>query len=143
MQHGCAMIDAAQDAAMAAGRDIAAGPRVGLHDLARGEDCCSCITMTPARLRPCSSAQTRDAMNSTESIMFFGPSLLIWPCGRCADVAADRQGRVDQEIEPIGRFFDLRAAWVKIAPSYLPVARIRRAALVSRAKLSRGGNSPR
>jgi hypothetical protein len=37
-QHRLAhMVDAAEDAAMAAGGNVAAGPRIGLHDLARGE----------------------------------------------------------------------------------------------------------
>ena len=31
------MVDAAEDAAMAAGGNVAAGPRIGLRDLARGE----------------------------------------------------------------------------------------------------------
>src|SRR5580658_9515357 len=48
--------------------------------------CCSCSTITPARLRPLSSAQTREAMYSTESVRFLGPSLLISPCGRCAEL---------------------------------------------------------
>ncbi len=39
MQHGCAVIaHAAQNAAMAAGRDVAAWSRVDLHDLTRSED---------------------------------------------------------------------------------------------------------
>ena len=45
---------------------------------------CSRMRTAPARLRPCSSCQTREAIYSTESTMFFGPSLLIIPCGRWA-----------------------------------------------------------
>ena len=42
--------------------------------------------------------------------MFFGPSLLIMPCGRCAALPQIGSGRVDEQIEPVDRLLDPRAA---------------------------------
>ena len=42
--------------------------------------------------------------------MFFGPSLLIMPCGRCAALPQIGTRRVDQQVEPVDRLLDPRAA---------------------------------
>ena len=66
--------------------------------------------MTPARLRPCSSAQTRDAMYLTRVSQVFRPIIADFAMRSLGGSAADRHGRIDQQIEPIGGLLDLRAA---------------------------------
>ena len=50
------------------------------------------ISVVPQRLRPSASFQMPDWMNAIESMRFFGPSSLTWPCARCA--AAPQIGSV-------------------------------------------------
>ena len=65
--------------------------------------------MTPARLRPCSSAQTRDAMYSTEFGQVFRPIIADLTMRPLRGGATDRHCGIDQEIEPISGLLDLWA----------------------------------
>ena len=115
---------AAENPAVPAGRDIATGPCVDFHDLARGEEllflqhddaaAVASVFVGPDRAMRCSSTIGR----------FFGPSLLISPCGRWAAVPQIGTmvsiSRLSQEA--VSSTCGL--PWVKIAPSYFPLARI-------------------
>src|SRR5579862_2954769 len=100
------MVDAAEDAAMAAGRAIAAGPRIDLRDFARGKDL----------------LLLQDDNAAAIAALLVGPDLRFDPMCRIDDVvrpviadlalralrriAANRQGRVDDESEPVRRLLD-------------------------------------
>jgi hypothetical protein len=86
------MTSRTQDPAVSAGRHIAPRPCIGFLDGAGGEDALLLDHNRTGKIAPCSSSQTREAMYSTESTMFFGPSLLIMPCGRWA--ALPQMGKV-------------------------------------------------
>ena len=75
--------------------------------------------------------------------MLWGPSLLIWPCGRCA--ALPQIGRV-VSISRLSQWAVSSTAGlpcVRIAPSYLPLAITCCAMLVTRASAGRGGADAR
>src|SRR5262249_43987508 len=88
--------------------------------------CWSCTSTTPARLRPASSAHTRETMYSTESTMFLSPSLLTCPCGRWAALPQIGRSvstrRLSQYIASSMRGLP----WVRTAPVYFPLAGVHR-----------------
>ena len=82
-------------------------------------------------------------MYSTESVMFFGPSLLISPCGRCAEFPQIGTVTSSRRLNQYATSSTCGLPCVQIAPSYALLSNTRRAALVSRARAGRGGASPR
>ena len=102
--------DVADDAAVASGRHIAARTRVGLGDLAGGKhllllDHHDAATVAALLIGP--DARSNEARGVHDVRRPVGADLTLRTLRR---VAADRQGRVDQQVEPVGALFDLRAA---------------------------------
>src|SRR6202035_4860704 len=102
--------DIADDAPGASGRHIAARTRIGLSDLAGGKqllllDHHDAATVAALLISP--DARSNEAYGVHDVRRPVGADLALRTLRR---VAANRQGRIDQEVEPIGALFDLRAA---------------------------------
>src|SRR4051794_3052164 len=104
------MAGSAENTAMTAGRDIAAGPRVSLLYRAGGEDT---LLLDQHGTREIASLiigpdPRRDVVDRVYDILWpVIANQTLWPlCG----VPADRHCRVDEQIEPVDRFLDARAS---------------------------------
>jgi len=80
--------DLADDAAVAAGGDVAAGPGIDLGHLAGGEELLLLDDDGAAAVAALSVLPDAALDVVTLSTMLAGPSLLIWPCGRWAALQA-------------------------------------------------------
>ena len=95
---------------MAAGCDIAAGPRIDFHDLARGKDllllqhddagAVAALLVGPD--------PRRNVLDRVGEVL--GAVIADLAVRTLRGVAADRHGRIHQQVEPIGRLLDLRAS---------------------------------
>ena len=100
----------AEDAAMAAGRDIAAGTGIDFGDLARGEELLlldddDAGTVAALAVGPDARLDVGDGIDDVGR-----PVVADLALRALRGVAGDRQAGVDQEVEPVGDLFDLRAA---------------------------------
>ena len=107
---GPPITDAAQDAAVAAGRDIAAGPRVALLHLARGEnllllDQHQADAVLAVLVRPDARGDEIDRIDQVLGAVIADHA--VRTLGR---VPAQRQRRVQQQVQPVERLFDARTA---------------------------------
>ena len=103
------MAGGAQNAAVSAGRHIAARPRIGLLDGAGGKDALlldedGADTVAALVVRPHPRGDVVDAIDDVLRSVVADHALR--PLG---GVAADRHGRVDEKIEPVDRLLDPRA----------------------------------
>ncbi len=104
------MADVAENAARAARDDIAARTRVALGDIARGKNLLF-LNDDSAAFVAASGVRPGARRNETRRVGdVLRPIIAHLPMRALRGVAADRQSRVDEQIEPIGCFFDLRAA---------------------------------
>ena len=111
VQHGRAVIaHAAENAAMSAGCDIAAGPRIDFHDFARGEDLLflqhdDAGAVAALLVGPDARGDVFDGIGQVlRSVV---ADLAVRTLG---GVAADRHGRIHQQVEPVRGLLDLRAS---------------------------------
>src|SRR5215813_3116553 len=101
--------DAAQDAAVPAGRDVSAGPGIDLGHLARSEDLLllddhGAGAVAPLRIGPDPRGDVVDGIDDV-----LGTVVARLPLRTLCGIAADRQRRIDQQVEPVGALLDLRA----------------------------------
>ena len=102
--------DVADDAAVASGRHIAARTRIGLGDLAGGKqllllDHHDAATVAALLIGPDARPDVAHGVHDVRRPV--GADLALRTLRR---VAADRQGRIDEKVEPVRALFDLRAA---------------------------------
>ena len=95
---------------MAAGRDIAARPRVALLHFARGEDLLLLDQHQPGAVlavvvRPDARGDVIDRVDEVLRAVIADHA--VRTLGR---VAAQRQRRIEQQVEPVERLFDARTA---------------------------------
>ena len=111
MQHGIAVIaHAAQNAAVPAGGDIATRSRVDLHDLARGEELLllqhdHAGAVAPLLIGPNTRGNVFDRVGDVSWAV-----IAVLALRPLRGVAANRNGGVDEKVEPVSHLFDLRTA---------------------------------
>jgi hypothetical protein len=101
---------AAENAAMAAGCDIAAGPRIHFHDFARREDLLFLQhdhTGAVAALLVGPNARG-DVFNGIGEVL--RSVVADFAVGTLRGIAANRHGRIHQQVEPVSRLLNLWAS---------------------------------